>query len=365
MNRRGIITGLALWLAASLAAFHMDACSASSGAVDRWQVLSEATGGHPTSFNSLVFFDELNGLGLTALALVNTNDGGRNWTPVLESAGTRGFYAMWFSDQQRGWILGTERMSAASGVSSSTQKSKPLMLKTNDGGTTWLTVNLNDLSSFAGANFTLFSSMCVDPSGKAWIVGDAGIVEGTIESDKLRTISFTGSSRALNSVACDKAQQVWAVGDGGLIMRYQAQQWRTTPYADVGSYFLRVKIVGPEVWLAGGTSRNGQAGNRGLLLSSRNGQDWEDRTPSASETLYDLELKGSEGWVVGAGGGIYHTGNGGLSWAKVRSPTNNDLLAIFFRDEREGWIGGDKLIVLGLNSNLLATPRTARSWRLL
>jgi len=194
---------------------------------------------------------------------------------------------MWFSDQQRGWIWGTERVSAASGASSSMQKAKPLMLKTDDGGTTWLTVNLNDLSSFAGASFTLFSSMCVDPSGKSWIVGDAGIVEGTIESDKLRTISFTGSSRALNSVAGDKAQQVWAVGDGGLIMRYHGQQWRSTADADVGSYFMRVKIVGPEVWLVGGTSRNGQAGNRGLLLSSRNGQDWEDRTPSASETLYD------------------------------------------------------------------------------
>lgn len=354
MHRRGTITGLALWLAASLAAFHVPACSVSSSGdrVGRWQVLSEATGSHATSFNSLVFFDELNGFGLTALALVGTTDGGRNWTPVLESGGTRGFNAMWFSDQQRGWILGTERMSAASGASSSMQKAKPLVLKTNDGGTTWLTVNLNDLSSFAGASFTLFSNMCVDPSGKAWIVGDAGIVEGTIESDKLRTISFTGSSRALNSVACDKAQQVWAVGDGGLIMRYQGQQWRSTAYADVGSYFMRVKIVGPEVWLVGGTSRNGQAGNRGLLLSSRNGQDWEDRTPSASETLYDLELKGSEGWAVGAGGGIYHTGNGGLSWAKVRSPTNNDLLAIFFRDEREGWIGGDKLIVLGLKQQL-------------
>lgn len=65
-----------------------------------------------------------------------------------------------------------------------------------------------------------------------------------------------------------------------------------------------------------------------------------------------IELKGSDGWAVGAGGGIYHTGNGGLSWAKVRSPTNNDLLAIFFRDEREGWIGGDKLIVLGFKQQL-------------
>lgn len=354
MYRRGTVTGLVIGLTASLAFFHAAACSALSGRnrVARWQVLSQATGSHATSFNALVFFDESNGLGLAALGLESTTDGGRNWTSVLESTGTRGFYAMQFSDRYKGWILGTERISAASSVSSSTQNAKPLILRTNDGGKTWVTVNLNDLSSFGGASFTLFSSMCMDPSGKAWIVGDAGIVEGTIESDKLRTISFTGSSRALNSVACDKAQQVWAVGDGGLIMRYQGQQWRSTAYADVSAYFMRVKIVGSEVWLAGGTSRNGQVRNRGLLLFSRNGQDWEDRTPSASETLYDLELKGREGWAVGAGGGIYHTSDGGVSWAKVMSPTNNDLLAIFFRDEREGWIGGDKLIVLGLKQQL-------------
>ena len=37
-------------------------------------------------------------------------------------------------------------------------------------------------------------------------------------------------------------------------------------------------------------------------------------------------MKGSEGWVVGAGRGIYHTDNGGLSWAKVMSRTKNDLI---------------------------------------
>ena len=167
MYRRVTVTGLVLGLAALLAAFHVAACSASSGGdrVGRWQVLSEATASHATSFNSLVFFDESNGLGLTALGLESTTDGGRNWTLRLGNGGRRGFYAMWFSDQQRGWILGTERMDAVPGASSSMLK--PLMLKTNDSGTTWQSVNLNDLSSFGGASFTLLSSMCVDPPGES------------------------------------------------------------------------------------------------------------------------------------------------------------------------------------------------------
>lgn len=354
MYRRQTVKRLALGLAALLVAFHMAACSTSLGddRSGRWQVLSETNTSHAISFNSLVFFDESNGLGLTALGLESTTDGGKNWTLRLENGGTRGFYAMSFSDQQSGWILGTERIPAAPDASSSVQSVKPLMLKTNDGGTTWLTVNLNDLSSSGGAGFKVFHSMCVDPLGKAWIVGDAGIVEGAIESDRLRTISFKGTSRALNSVACDDTQQVWAVGDGGLIMRYQQQKWHSTEYANGGASFMRVKVVGPEVWLAGGEPRKGQVGYDGLLVSSSNGHDWENRTPSASEILYDMEFKGSEGWVVGGGGGIFHTRNAGLNWTRMMSPTTSDLMAIFVRDERAGWIGGDKLTVLGLKPRL-------------
>ena len=138
MYRRGTVTRWALGLAASLAAFYVAACWVSSGGdgFGRWQVLSEGTSSHAISFNSLMFFDESNGLGLTALGLESTIDGGRNWTVRLGNGGTRGFYAMWFSDRQRGWILGTEQIGAAPGASSSTQSVKPLMLRTNDGGST-------------------------------------------------------------------------------------------------------------------------------------------------------------------------------------------------------------------------------------
>ena len=190
--------------------------------------------------------------------------------------------------------------------------------------------------------------MCFGSDGKAWIVGDAGIIEGAIESDNLRALSFTSTPRPLNSVACDDAQQVWAVGDGGLIMRYRQRQWLTTVYENGRAYFTKVKVVGPNLWLAGGTAREGQVGNNGLLVSSRNGLDWEDNTPNAAGTLYDLDFKGIDGWVVGAGGAIYHTSNGGFEWAKQPGPTDRDLMAIYLLNERRVWIGGDRLTVLGL-----------------
>lgn len=131
-------------------------------------------------------------------------------------------------------------------------------------------------------------------------------------------------------------------------MRYKQRQWLTTVYENGRAYFTKVKVVGPNLWLAGGTAREGQVGNNGLLVSSRNGLDWEDNTPNATGTLYDLDFKGIDGWVVGAGGAIYHTSNGGFEWARQPGPTDRDLMAIYLLNERRVWIGGDRLTVLGL-----------------
>ena len=78
---------------------------------------------------------------------------------------------------------------------------------------------------------------------------------------------------------------------------------------------------------------------------------WENKTPGGAGQLFDLDLSGNEGWLVGAHGSIYHTNNGGETWRKEISPTENDLYSVFFVNAKRGWIGGDKLIVLGLNTN--------------
>jgi photosystem II stability/assembly factor-like uncharacterized protein len=63
--------------------------------------------------------------------------------------------------------------------------------------------------------------------------------------------------------------------------------------------------------------------------------------------LYDLEFVSVDtGWVVGQGGTILKTTDGGTTWIQQSSNTINRLLTIFFIDNQTGWAGGDDGILL-------------------
>jgi photosystem II stability/assembly factor-like uncharacterized protein len=49
----------------------------------------------------------------------------------------------------------------------------------------------------------------------------------------------------------------------------------------------------------------------------------------------------SNGWAVGFGGAIMHTGDGGASWAAQASGTGNLLRGVAFSDASSGWAVGD------------------------
>ncbi len=48
------------------------------------------------------------------------------------------------------------------------------------------------------------------------------------------------------------------------------------------------------------------------------------------------------GWIVGHGGWILHTADGGVNWEKQTVNTNEDLKAVYFTNLRNGWAVGDK-----------------------
>jgi len=311
-----------------------------------WRVLSQQGLSHAGPFHSIIFFDELNGFALTALGLASTTDGGTNWTWLLES-GNRGFYSMRFVDRQTGWIVGAEsKPSEGDSAIGSTNRS-PFILKTEDGGKAWRGIDLNQFLSSEGTKFSTFFSICTEHSGTVWLAGNAGIVEATIQSDKLRTSQVTTTRAAVKDLSCNDSGEVWAVGDNGLVMHYRGKNWASIEYPNGSAFYNRVKVIGNAVWITGGIRERGQDGATGLLASSRNESAWENRTPPEAGLLFDLDLSENEGWLVGVQGSIYYTNNGGTTWKKESSPTENDLFSVFL-NAKQGWIGGDKLIVLGL-----------------
>lgn len=316
----------------------------------KWRLLSQGPGSHAPPINSVIFFDELNGLKLSTLGLFSTNDGGKNWILSFENDGRRGLYTMRFTTPDKGWIVGAESTSKEDPVPR-LEAEKPLILSTTDGGKTWNTVAVDWLSKKAEARFSAFTGICSNPSGTVWIAGNGGVVEGTIESNSLHVTNILPTDRELRDVACDESGEVWAVGEGGLIMHYEQNRWSSIVYLDEKAFFTGVKLINSRVWLVGGTSSKDQSDTKGLLLKSGNDGEWENRTPNGAGLLFDLAFNGREGWVVGAHGMIYHTLNEGQVWQKETSPTENDLFYIFLSQDNRGWIGGDKLTLLSLSSN--------------
>ena len=65
------------------------------------------------------------------------------------------------------------------------------------------------------------------------------------------------------------------------------------------------------------------------------------RLPSAPATLYGLAVAADRTWVVGDGGTILVTADGGRSWTAQTSGTRADLKSVWFQaDGQRGWVAG-------------------------
>jgi len=122
---------------------------------------------------------------------------------------------------------------------------------------------------------------------------------------------------------------------------------------DRNYYFGKVKVIANDIWLLGGIHPNHVSGpDSGVLLrSSNSGNTWENKLPKSDGLPYDLVKSDGMLWLIGASGQIHYSKDNGDSWMKFPSPTNSDLLSIYFLDQQTGWITGDRGTVLGYKSH--------------
>ncbi|MYB65501.1 hypothetical protein F4X73_12490, partial [Candidatus Poribacteria bacterium] len=64
--------------------------------------------------------------------------------------------------------------------------------------------------------------------------------------------------------------------------------------------------------------------------------DWETN-------FTDLHFVNAKmGWLVGLGGVIVHTADGGKTWVQQEVETTSDFKAVYFANEKYGWVVGDE-----------------------
>ena len=328
---------------------------------NQWKLISFSNENfhYPPIYSKIAFFDKNRGFAVGNV-FRETIDGGKTWQKVLrdEKESTN---SLVFTSQTDGWAVGGEINGTDEEWVKQTipkwKRFKLLILKTEDAGANWQKIELDkEAMPKEGNKFDSINDICFDKSGKSWIVGYGGIIEAKIENKMLKVLNKFPMDNLLYSVSCGDSGDVWAVGSDGIIVHYQNGSWsKINAGADMikddTSYF-RVKTIGDEVWIIGSSSpkqseQEGKSQTQGILLKSRdNGQTWENKSPAKAGSLSDIWFNGKEGWLVGEKGSIYHTSDGGNSWGKQNSPTENDLWGIFFLNSNKGWISGNKATVL-------------------
>lgn len=211
---------------------------------------------------SMFFKDNLNGwAACDDGALLRTTDGGSNWirrriyprvnnSPVLSVAHIGAF----FSNDRKGWIIAHQKGSA-------------VILEANDGGQSW---KVTFRSPF---RLSAFHHIWFIDEKLGWVVGEAedndingGLIYGTKDGGRTWNLQYKGNGKEsfLNEVKFSDAFNGWAVGD------------------------------------------------KAVLRTSDGGATWQRQNIPKEAFFFGVDaLSPNEAWIVGSGGNIIHTVDGG------------------------------------------------------
>ena len=284
---------------------------------------------------------------------LRTTDEGVTWTK--QTLGNFTLYRMKFLNPSLGWIVGC------------TKGKRSLILKTTDGGNVWAVQD----SSYEGIylqsvsfvdslhGWVVGSAYYPDTSGRINRTTDGGASWLAVDSPHVawpNDIFFVDASRGF---AVDHYGEIAKTTDGGVT-------WQTAFRATYGNGFeplRKVFFTTPDSgWAVGGIS-----GVETKVRTTDGGATWEVENTDQGSSLHGLWFADSKnGWTVGgtdAGLVIERTTDGGMSWAKQQfppsAPASSYFESVCMIDANEGWVVGDGGSILRtLNGGLVTEAQS-------
>lgn len=253
--------------------------------------------------------------------LVSTIGNAQEWKQISEPINYGAFHSIYFVDSNKGWAT-----------------NNGVILKTSDGGSTWVEQSSND----GGNYFHFFDKLT------GWIVGYS-VVKTSDGGESWQKQDFTTNNR-INSVYFVNREIGWMVGDVGSIYKtldggstWLPQSIET--YQTLSDVFFINDQVG---WVIGNK----------VYKTTNGGLSWDELnldTDNWFESIYFID--NSVGWLSGRNGTVFKTENSGESWTKQTADVYNLPRHIYFEDRQIGWAvgnssNGDFLIYLSTNGGL-------------
>jgi photosystem II stability/assembly factor-like uncharacterized protein len=298
-----------------------------------------------SALRAVQFLDDKEGWAAGDDGLVlHTIDGGKNWE--RQSSGVRAsLRSIQFVTPWVGWVAGGEELPGGG--------SAGVVLYTRDGGVAWRRLLVNSLPGLHLVRF-------VDEK-TGYLAGDGS------EQFPSGVFATTDSGKTWAPLPGPRASS-WRAGDfnreGGAL----AGAWNrlaTVRRAQVFTVDMDTlggrTLCGLQLRGDGGVA----VGQGGLVLLSSKGRgaSWhyaDLHLPAEAQAAWDFHAVGGSGphvWAVGRpGSAALHSPDGGKSWEVVRTGQAMPLHALFFRDEKRGWMVGE----LG---TVVATSDGGKTWQ--
>jgi photosystem II stability/assembly factor-like uncharacterized protein len=240
--------------------------------------------------------------------VLRTADGGAHWKRIASST-TKNLFKVTFADDRRAWAVGDWGVMLASG----------------DGGATWTDRSLAE-------DVVLYSISFPDPQ-HGWIAGEFGTVLATTDGGATWERRETGTEKTLFGVDFTSATTGWVVGIDGLVMRTRD---------------------GGTTWdVQRGTTEVGSLEQLGFLDLLRN------------PGLYDIDVAGDLGCIVGDTGTVLVSTDAGETWAPRELPGDLRLLwvrAVSLLPGTGGLLVGAKGTAVPVMDGELRQPGTGETY---
>jgi len=272
--------------------------------------------------------------------ILHTSNGGEDW--VVQVPPTEDdLYDVCFTNPHNGWIVGKHGT----------------VFHTQDGGKHWK----------AQQRITeqrLFDVHFIDAS-MGWAVGTMGTILHTVDGGSTWTKQGWDEDRYYNGVFFVDEYKGWVVGEYATIYHTENGGKTWVPQTCEGIQPIKPEkdFPPPPPNLYGvlflDENVGCATGMDGIVIKTEDGGNtWQRATPKADFSLYQVTLRGKQGWVVGGQGSYLISSDGGTTWNRIEDKlgTNFWLRDVVFTDDLIGWI-------VGAAGTILKTDDGGNTWK--
>jgi len=181
--------------------------------------------------------------------------------------------------------------------------------------------------------------------GFGWACGEGGTIQHSANHGATWTMLRSGARKLLYDVAAVDEKLVWVCGAGGLMLHT----------VDGGNKWTR-QTTGVEDALRAvdfsDANTGWAAGSNGtIIVTYDGGKNWQKQNAPTVENLNDILLLDSEGWAIGDKGVVIHTLDGGRTWTDESLDIHANLTRLFFVSPDNGWLVGANGVIFKYERN--------------